>query len=213
MRTPLLALFAALTLASGAAGAKTLTIGLDVSASAPLLKSDIYADLAAKRAAVMIRSLSLGDTVIVRPFGARTLANLKTLRIQVNRRARAGAVADAIAGLIRHIPHAGIAGQPWTNIVSFLSFGDFGCAAGGQVLLITDGIESTPQLNEKHLLAGTASLPAADAGSLAGCSVTMFGIGASAGGAYPVSQIKTLRAAWAAWMKHAGAEFDPVILQ
>lgn len=216
MKNFLYVVIAILMLAAHAAKAsepKTLTIGLDVSASAPILKSQIYADLAAERAAQAVRGLTFGDTVIVQKFGERRLDNLRAVRIVITPKARPERVSAAIAKLIRDMPGAGTQGQQWTNIARFLTVGRFGCEAGGEVLLITDGIESSQAVNAKQVLAGRAALPAPDAGMLKGCTVTMFGLGVAADGALSPGQINALRAAWADWMQIAKARFVPVELQ
>lgn len=199
----------------------TLHVGIDVSGSVALLaKKDeqredraFFADLAARKAESIISSMRLGDRVRVQFFGARSLGNLKTLDIQINRQARPQQVASAIGSIIRGIPDAGIDGQAWTQISRHLRVGNFDCAAGDHVLIISDGVESTPDFNEKHLLAGRRDLPAPQPGMLAGCRLSMFGIGVSAGGMMDAAVTDRLIAQWRAFAEAAGAEFEGSALQ
>jgi hypothetical protein len=200
---------------------RSLFIAGDISGSAPLLTRPaaddapqaVFADLAAAKAASIIGTMAMGDTVTVQFFGERTLGNLRTLTLQINKQARPPQVAAVVAELIRGIPRAGIEGQDWTHITRFLTVTDLRCAHGGEVLLLTDGIESTPSFDERSLIAGKTALPSPRPGMLAGCRVTMYAPGVTARGVLPEHQITALIAAWQQWMNAAGASFTGVELQ
>lgn len=197
----------------------TLHIALDVSISAPVMAQDStqrdqFAELAAAKAARIVSNMHLGDRVRVQAFGERSLGNMKTLDLQISHQARPPQAAQAIAALIRGIPDAEIAGQNWTQITRYLSVvGDFDCPAGDHILIITDGIESTPDFSERDFLAGRTPLPTPQAGILSGCKITMFGIGVSAGGMLDASRQDRLIAQWRNFAASAGAQFAADILQ
>lgn len=121
-----------------------------------------------------------------------------------NRPQRAAAqAAQFIAGL----PKSSVAPQGTTNIIAFLEFGDFDCANGGQILLITDGIEASIYADPNALLKGKVKLPTPEPGFLKGCSVTFYGLGAE----QSAQEAKNIRDAWKRWFETAGAPFTAVM--
>lgn len=193
----------------GVANAKTLTIGVDLSASNPLVTSAPYALAAAKIAGERVAKLAPGDTVVLRTLGDRGVANVTSKRFQITRIQRADKVAKLIAESIAGLPSDPSRVQGSTHITAFLNFGQFDCANGGAVMLLTDGIESSKALPAAAFLRGKA-LPSPEKNILAGCAVTMVGLGQSTGG-LPDKEINHIRAAWSVWMKTAGAAFSAVI--
>jgi len=191
--------------------AKTLTIGLDLSGSNPLVESTDYAGVVARSVREKINAMALGDRVVLRTFGQRGLNNLKTIKVQINRRDRPEKIGRALSRIIHAIPEKQLNIQENTNIVAFLEFTDFGCGQGGEVFLVTDGIESSSYVAGPAFLRGKASLPQPDEDVLKGCAVTMFGIGKNVNGPWPPQQVKNIRKQWTSWMEKAGAEFNPVI--
>jgi len=189
---------------------KTLTIGIDVSTSNPLVTAPSYARVAAQYARDQVRALQPGDIVQVRTFGDRGLVHFPSERIRLSRQNSADKVADSIARFIAGLPSRPLQGQGSTNIIAFLEFGQFDCANDGRVLLLTDGIESSSYIDDANLLAGKA-MPPPEKNLLSGCEVTMLGFGQSPDGALPPQAIKNARASWAAWMKTADATFNPII--
>lgn len=183
----------------------TLTIGYDVSGSSPVFVGT-FAKSAGAEVEIRVAALSLGDKVIVKPFGARDLTNRAAL-LPITRSARPRAAAGIIARQIAAIPQSGIAPQGSTNIVAFLEFGEFDCANGGQVFLITDGLEASTYADPGALLKGKAKLPAPETPFLSGCAVTFYGLGAR----MSPQAAKTLRDAWRAWVEKAGGSFAAVI--
>lgn len=188
------------------AGAAVLTLGIDYSGSNPVLSDVEFAEAAAAHVHPLIAALELGDVVRIRTFGARGSENLRAATIQINRTNRPQRVADEVAAMIAALPQAGVPPQDSTNIIAFLEFGDFACPSGEQVVLITDGLESSAYIAAKELMEGKA-LPAPDAGLLAGCQVTFYGLGVG----QPPQVAKSLRAQWRAWFDGAGATFKPVV--
>lgn len=206
----LIAAAVSLALATNAS-AKTLTIGIDASASNPLVVSEAAAKAAAEYARTEIAKLDLGDFVRVRTFGDRNGAH-PSQTIRITRGNRADKVGATVARYIATMPAKKLEGQASTNIVAFLEFGQFDCQAGAaQTLLLTDGIESSAYADGREFLNGKA-LPAPEPALLKGCDVTMFGFGQNSTAEVPPQIVKTMRASWTDWMKAAGASSFTVVI-
>jgi hypothetical protein len=212
MKTIKLLCSVAIGMAAMPINAKTLTIGVDLSGSNPVILSSTFAQAAGGYVRDRIAKLLPGDVLVVRTFGDRGMANIAAERIQISRHNRADKTAAKVAGFVASLPSRNIDGQGSTNIVSFFEFGQFDCTSGGEVLLLTDGIESSEYVTGLQFLGGKP-LPAPDKGLLSGCNVTMFGLGQSADVPIAQKEVKTIRAAWVGWMKAAGAKFSAVINQ
>lgn len=188
------------------AEARTLTLGIDLSGSNPVFKEE-FARVAGTYAGSRVAALSLGDVVSVRSFGARDLSNLRSSNVSITRKNRPDQVARQVAQFIAGIPSAGVTPQPSTNLVAFLEFGDFDCARGGEILLITDGLESSSYADADALMKGKAKLPEPQPDFLKGCTVTFYGLGVR----QPAQAVKIVREAWRDWFEKAGATFTAVI--
>lgn len=194
--------------ASLCVNARTLTIGIDLSASNPLLSSETFAHEAAKHATQAILALKDGDVVRVRTFGARSDArNVLDSAVTLGRRMRARKVADALGAYLRALPRNGEKGQSSTNLLAWLEFGSgYRCEDGGEILVITDGVETSTLVSGRALLLGKASLPPPKI-ALAGCTLTFYGLGTG----LPAQQVMILRDQWTHWAERAGARFTPII--
>lgn len=192
----------------GLAAAKTITIGVDLSGSNPLLTHENFAYGAAEYVSGKISGLRNGDTVRLSTFGARDDAmNLISNEFTISRRMRTGKVSAAISQFIRSLPERESAGQNATNLVAWLEFtGGFDCAGGGQIVVLTDALESSTLVNTEDAAAGKAWLPKAEV-DLKGCNLTFYGLGAG----FPPEVVKFLRGEWQQWSAEAGAEFNAVI--
>ena len=125
----------------------------------------------------------------------------------ISRRVRPEAVAAALSQFIKSLPTRTNIAQGQTNILSFLEFhSGLGCEAGGKVLLLTDGVESSSTVSAQALAEGKTQLPKPDV-SLQGCALTFYGLGAG----LPPEMVKHIRSAWQSWAEQAGAEFSAVI--
>jgi hypothetical protein len=78
------------------------------------------------------------------------------------------------------------------------------------VIVATDGVEFSEVVAGPALLAGKA-LPPPPQGLLAGCAVTMVGLGQSTAGDITLKQATHVVSAWTTWMKVAGATFTPLV--
>lgn len=202
-------LVTALTMAMALdASAKTLTIGIDLSGSNPLLVHENFAYSASNYVSAEIAKLKSGDSIQVKTFGARNDAmNLINQRIVINRRNRPEKVAQIVGQLVRALPERANIEQSSTNLVSWLEFSDgFACDQSSEILVITDGIESSSYVGGQDFIEGKKGLPVPDV-NLGGCTMTFYGLGAGLQPQY----VKTIRKAWMKWSDKAGATFKAII--
>lgn len=193
---------------SHSVNAKTLTIGIDLSGSNPLLRHENFAYSASTYVAAEISRLKSGDTVQIKTFGARSDAvNLINRRLSISRHNRPEKVAQSAAQFIRSLPGRANTAQSSTNLVAWLEFTDgFACGASGEILVITDAIESSTYVDAKDLLSGKKGLPAPEV-DLKGCTLIFYGLGAG----HPPRQVKAVRKAWRRWAEQAGVIFKAII--
>lgn len=194
--------------AVSAAQAKTLTIGIDLSGSNPLLAHKNFAHIASQYVTNEINKLNNGDTVNVKTFGSRAVAeNLLNTSFQISRRVKPEKVAGVVAQYIQSLPEKVDVAQSSTNLVAWLDFtSGFNCTDAGQILVITDGIESSTYVDGNDLLQVKKGLPKPDV-DLKGCSLTFYGLGAG----LPPQAVRNIRNEWVRWSEQAGAIFTAVI--
>lgn len=190
------------------AQAKTLTIGIDLSASNPLLSHKNFAHVASQHVSSEINKLKDGDVVHVKTFGSRKDAlNLLNPTFEISRRLKPSKVAGIVAQYIRSLPEQKEASQSSTNLIAWLEFtSEFNCAQNSQILVITDGLESSSYVDGNQLLQGKKSLPKAEV-NLKGCALTFYGLGAG----WMPQQVKIVRKEWERWSEQAGAAFTAII--
>ena len=204
----LLATIGLWTALMSAAAAKTLTIGVDLSGSNPLLIHPNFAHIAASHVGDQISKLRDGDVINIRSFGARGEAvNLLNQRIVLSRRVTARAVAEALRRYLKSLPEDASVAQGDTNLLAWLEFtSGFDCNNEGSLIVLTDGLESSKLVDARALLAGDVGLPEPQV-DLAGCSVTFYGLGAG----LPPTPIRHLREEWQSWITKSGAAFTAII--
>jgi len=187
---------------------KTLTIAIDLSGSNPLLKHENFSFAAAKYMTGEISKLKNGDNVTLQTFGARSDAmNQLSYSFTISRRQKAASIAATIAKFIQSIPKRAELSQSSTNLIAWLEFTDgFDCEHAGQIIVITDGLESSSYVDAKKLLDGSATFPKPDV-DLTGCSLTFYGLGAG----LPAPWVKIVRNAWKDWVASSGATFKAII--
>lgn len=185
--------------------AKTITIGLDLSGSNPLLEHEYFAASAATFVADQVKSLETGDVVRIKSFGARyDPRNQPEIEVEISRRQRASAVADSVEKLIKSLPQRNVA-QGSTNLIAWLEFtSGFDCDGAGHILVLTDALESSELIEGGWIAQGALPDPEVD---LTGCSVQFYGLGAG----FEPSTVRGIRKAWQAWMHQAGASFEAII--
>jgi len=115
-----------------------------------------------------------------------------------------------VGSYVASLPRRHLPGEGSTNLIAKLKYGNFNCAGGTRIVIITDGVESSSEISARQLLAGKP-LPRPEKGFLSGCEVVMYGLGQSANGEISNRQVDVLRDAWRAWMKAAGAKFDSIV--
>jgi len=188
--------------------AKTLTIGIDLSGSNPLLTHENFAVIAGQYVADQITLLDDGDTVRIMSFGARSEAeNVLSKQVKISRKNRTRKVAKQAASLIQQLPSQAKQGQVETNIVAWLEFTNgFDCENKGRILVITDGIEHSSYVDSQSFLQGKKALPEPDV-DLKGCKLTFYGLGAG----WEASIVKNIRKSWRNYAEKAGTSLTAII--
>jgi hypothetical protein len=196
-----------LSLSATAAQAKTLSLGVDVSGSNPLLFDEHFAYTASQYVSAQILPLKNGDVVRIKTFGGRANSvNMLTTEYVISRRLKAKKVAAIVAQYVQSLPNQKMLSQSSTNLIAWLEFTNgFHCTKGGQILAITDGLE-TADVDGQAFLDGKQGLPEADV-DLKGCALTFYGLGAG----WPGPSVKFVRNEWRKWAKQAGASFTAII--
>jgi hypothetical protein len=179
--------------------AKTLTIGSDLSGSNPLLKDKTFNGMAAKYVYDKIIKLQKGDTVVMQSFGSVTAtANIKEFRYKISRNNQKK-VANTTAKNLINLPSKAEP-QQQTNILSWLEINAFDCEDNSEIVVLTDGIEMSNDVDGNKLLDGGIKLPKPDEfTALNGCKVIFYGMGV---GRIPTEK-KNLRRAWNGYFKQA----------
>lgn len=187
---------------------KTLTIGIDVSGSNPLLMHENFAYEASQYVSTEILKLKPKDVVRVSTFGAReNAANVLSTTLVISRKLRPEKAAAMVAAYIRALPKQAEVSQSSTNLLAWLEFTTgFECADGGQILVVTDGLESSSYVSGEKFLTGKQGLPDADV-DLKGCALTFYGLGAG----WQPQSVKYVRKEWTRWSEQAGATFTALV--
>lgn len=190
------------------ASARTLTIGIDLSASNPLLTHDNFAYMASKYARDEINKLENGDVVTVQTFGGReNVDNILSGSYTISRRMKSEEIAGAVAAYLQSLPSQTEQSQSSTNLLAWLEFGSgFNCNDKSQILLFTDAVESSSMVDGNAFVQGKEGLPKPDV-DLTGCHITFWGLGAG----FPHASVKFIRNEWRSWSDQAGASFSAII--
>lgn len=193
------------------AKADMLSIGLDLSGSVPLVTDSVFANHVAEYLRDSINKLKIGDHVQLRTFGLYGMSNnIRRLDVTISRRDRPSQVATAVYTIVRSVPKLVGSGklqaQGETNILGYLD-GEarlLSCASEPtEIILVTDGVENSDLIRGQDLISGKGKLPTSTGHPLAGCSMTIIGIGQLAKGASAKTTQK-LVSAWAEWADSAG---------
>ena len=186
-----------------------LIVGLDLSASNPLVDSSEYAAKVAARVADQIEDLPFKSILMVRTFGVYSGASNAmnfTVRISVNERPDENAqfFEALIAGIPKLVRDGRLQKQQRTNILPFLENMSeiVDCQVmDAVVILATDGIEDSERA---QLIKPNSSLPMPVDRPFDGCSeLQMLGVGQ--GGDSP-SLTERLKKTWRNWALTAGFE-------
>ena len=184
-------------------------IGLDLSASNPLISNRSYAASAAELVAEDIKKLPMASVVMIRTFGSYSgqKNNLRIDReISSLRDEKPAAVASLVREVISSVPklvrEGTLQSQNRTNIIPFLE--DMAplvnCARMDTiVILVSDGIEDSEYA---RLKSRNDSLPRPTNALYRGCSeLEIVGLGQ---GANSPSFTEHLREEWSGWSRAAG---------
>lgn len=190
------------------ASAKTLTVGIDLSGSNPLLRHENFAFMASQYLAQEISGLSNGDVVAIKTFGARgEVSNLLSGSYTVSRRMKPQKIASQVATYVNALSELTQTGQASTNLLAWMEFtSGFQCDLGSSVIVVTDAVESSSVVDGVKFVEGKQGLPEPDV-DLTGCDVTFWGVGAG----LPYSGVKTVRKEWRRWVESSGAAFNAIV--
>ncbi len=188
--------------------AKPLSIVKDYSSSTPLLTNEQFAEKAALAAIDKFDALGKGDKLTVRSLGEVGLKNLDSFSAVIKRKNRKK-LRRHLYQKIAETPSQHIESQQQTNILFFLKHTRFNCAAGEEIFIISDGVESSELISSRKLLSGTP-LPEPKRDFLKGCTVTLYGLSMT-NDPLPLKQTQNLINAWEKWMAKAGATFIPEV--
>ena len=188
---------------------KRLVVGLDLSASNPLVEDDGYAARVGERIARDILGMDFQSELKIRTFGAFDERNNPfAYDGQVKATYRREQMAKDAHQLISNVPNLGRAGklrsQNQTNIIGFMQELSYhmSCKKGQPkttVVLVTDGIEDS---EFARLINRNSKLPAPSSKIFKGChELQILGIGRGLGSPTAVERI---RSEWGAWADAAG---------
>lgn len=205
-----------LALASLPAMAKTVHVAIDLSVSVPIVTNKDFARRTAAFVETRIRGLEIGDKVALRFLGAYGLSeNIRRLDLKVSKRDRAPELAAAVGRIVASIPslvaQKKLAVQNATNLIGYFEAESplLACATEAtEIVVVSDGVESSSVVKADALIAGKAKLPKPRADLLKGCALTILGIGQLAQGA-DAAITRRLDAEWRRWSGQAGvARFE-----
>ncbi len=188
---------------------RTIVIGIDLSASNPLVRDDGFAGRVAARVQPLIAGLSPHSRVLLRSFGAYNAPANNKLSLDVviaPKTARAEDIARLVGGVVGGLPQMVRDGrvqvQGSTNIVPFLMniARNVDCRAMPvHVILASDGVEDS---QVAKLSRRTATLPAPQSAPFPGCEELMIlGIGR---GLNSPGDTERLYGEWQFWSQSAG---------
>jgi hypothetical protein len=196
---------ACLLASSSTVNARSVFIGIDRSSTSPVM-NEAYAAVAAEYVHGVVAKLQSGDEIHIRTFADRSAVHAKGHSLRLGRKLKPEMAAYQIAQYIRAQPSKPLQAASQTQILAFLELSSLRCDENPLVIVLTDGLESSPGIREKDLLSGKKKLPPPDVGILKGCEIRFHGLGRS-DGSITREQVKKLRAAWSTWMDIAGAKF------
>lgn len=181
-------------------------IGLDLSASNPLVDNPAFAARVGERIAGIVKKLGFASEVHIRTFGSYDpSSNSFAYDTVLSVRARPEQVAADVQRLIANTPRLVASGkwrsQRTTNILAFMdnSARAFGCGAMPTTfILASDGIEDSEYAQQ----AKGGSLPRPDKRLYRGCgTLAIYGLGQGSGSPMLTTR---LRDQWDGWARAAG---------
>ncbi|WP_413207885.1 hypothetical protein [Rhodospirillum sp. A1_3_36] len=197
--------------------ADSVYVWIDLSASTRFSTEAAFARHAGDWVTEALEDLPEGSTVHLETLGDYGLgANLKRAALTVSPRKPARKVAKTVGGLVARMPELvtdGTLGEARsTHILSRLENASYAmdCVAEPtRILLLTDGVEWSEDVDGAALIRGEAGLPRPASAFLDGCAVTMLGIGETQGGTPALT--RHLIKEWKAWTAAAGvSRFQPL---
>ncbi len=166
---------------------QTVVFAFDMSDSAPIAVNSNVARSAGNYVQSIIRVMRPGNTVRIRTLGTAGVA-AQQVYINANLGKRANSrprrIARRIGELVSSLPRLATNGQieiqPRTNIVGFLEAlaPSLDCEnTPTKLVIFSDGIEWSAQVNGNELLSGKEELPSPSGAILKNCDVEIRGLG------------------------------------
>ncbi len=197
-----------LHLVSDDGGPSRLIIGLDLSASNPLVTDNMYAYKAGRRVGEMVGELEYRSELTVRSFGSYDAEkNPLAIDTDVSVYAKPEVLKNQITMLIKGVPllikQGKLQTQNMTNIIAFLEETAINVDCGQlptTIVLVTDGVEDSEYT---RLIHRDAKLPKTKK-IFKGCKeLQIIGVGR---GINSPSETKRIRGEWKKWATKAGFE-------
>ncbi len=197
--------------------AAVLTVFIDVSGSAALIKQPDFANRMIERVGEEISNLELGDKIRILTLGDRSADHsFSQLEIETGIGTRLPAARASVELKIRQIIGQSIrtGGDRSTNILSAMEGAQPECTPRSTVMVVGDGIEDSDTYSVTKALRSDQpiDLPTAAHPYLRGCRIAMLGIGIAAEpgngiGSKPLGshQLATLTEGWSRYLQSAGA--------
>ena len=160
------------------------------------------------------RDALLGDDIAILPVGVRSVESSVATTLTLGPAYRQDDAAQTVGDLIASLPGRPDAKQPGTNLIYALENAGIQCGGRGTVTIISDGRDSSLDVNDAAIIDGTGSLPAPTTKYLHGCKITVLGIGLSVTD-HPLTNAQTinLKNAWMQYFVRAGADPSRVTLR
>ncbi len=190
---------------------RRIVIGLDLSASNPLVDDERYARKVAKRIGKDVGTMKFRSEIMIRTFGAYDPSNNPfAYDAVVSARNRPESLKKDVVAFVSSVPglidKGVLESQNSTNILAFLEnvSEDLDCRDDYKempttVILVTDGVEDSEYANLSH---SRGKLPLPDGKIFYRCyELQILGIGRGIGGP---KETRRLRDVWAVWSKAAG---------
>lgn len=211
--------FAVMSLMSaGLARADVIYLAIDLSSSTTFSTNAEFARGAGLWVARELEGLPEGSRVHIHTLGDYgQLENLTRVTLEVTPRRKAHKVARHAGGVVARVPElikqGTVEGAKTTHLISYLENESYtmNCKAEPtRIILLSDGVEWSSEVDGRALMAGQVGLPEPTSKILEGCEgLTMLSIGQMQGGNPALT--RHLIVAWRNWAEAAGIKtFRPV---
>ena len=196
--------------ASASDAPRRTILAVDTSGSSTFIADQPSADAAARYVERYIAGLAPPHELRMISVGETGMAK-RTIDIRAtvtDRRASSPKrVAAEFGGYFRALPTAGIRVSGSTSLIAFFESLEPVCSAGPTAIIVfTDGLEFSSQIDGRAFARGAIDLPKPGSAFLAGCRIEMLGIGQLRGTANADGLEARLIPQWRKFLEAAGAD-------